>query len=45
MTDPSTNGSDVLMDVSPDLSFVIDKEGRWFQNGLGNRAPRGVPIL
>ncbi len=34
MTDPSTNGSEALVDVSPYLKLIIDKDGRWFQNGL-----------
>ncbi len=33
MTDFSKNGSGVLTDVSPYLKLIIDKDGRWFQNG------------
>lgn len=29
----STNGEEPLFDNSPYLKLVIDKEGRWFQNG------------
>jgi uncharacterized protein len=33
MDDPSRNGQKNMRDVTPYLKLVIDKEGRWFQNG------------
>jgi len=33
MTEYSTNGNGDIFDVSPYLKLVIDKDGRWFQNG------------
>ncbi len=33
MDDPSRNGQQNMRDVTPYLKLVIDKDGRWFQNG------------
>lgn len=33
MTDSSKESSEALVDVSPYLKLIIDKDGRWFQNG------------
>ena len=33
MADPSTNGTEDLVDVSRYLKLIIDKDGKWFQNG------------
>ena len=33
MTENSTDGNGEIFDVSPYLKLVIDKDGRWFQNG------------
>ena len=33
MTENSTMGNGDIFDVSPYLKLVIDKDGRWFQNG------------
>jgi hypothetical protein len=33
MTEHSTNDNGEIFDVSPYLKLVIDKDGRWFQNG------------
>jgi uncharacterized protein len=33
MTETSDKGAEVLFDATPFLRLVIDKDGRWFQNG------------
>src|SRR4030042_6401885 len=33
MDDPTRNGQQNMRDVTPYLKLVIDKDGRWFQNG------------
>src|SRR4030042_4546514 len=33
MDDPTRNGQQNMRNVTPYLKLVIDKDGRWFQNG------------